>query len=308
MSEPSIGSKLSHAADEVAADAHPWIEPLARAGYSAKALLYGTIGFLAVRVALGIGGTTTDTRGAMTAVLRAPYGRFLLTLVAIGLMGYGFWRVVEAITDPDRRGRGLKAVLLRASFAIRGIFHAALAVTGIRLAVGWYGEDQNRREIEEWTARLLALPAGEWIVWSVAAGIGGYGLYQLYRAFAEKLSKQLNLGRVSAELGRWIIVVSRFGIGARGVVFVAIALLAARAAAEHDPTEAGGIADSLRSLAALGRGPLAAIGFGLIAYGIYELLNARYRRIESRIDPALEKNRNMESHRSEIPEAKETSF
>ena len=283
MSEPSIGSKLSHAADQVAADAHQWIEPLARAGYSAKALLYATIGFLAARVGLGIGGATTDTRGAMTAVLNAPYGRILLTLVAIGLMGYGFWRVVEAITDPDHRGRGLKAVLLRASFAIRGIVHAALAITGIRLAVGWYGEDQNRQEIQEWTARLLALPAGEWIVWSVAAGIGGYGLYQLYRAFAEKLSKQLNLGRVSAEVGRWIIGVSRFGIGARGVVFVAIAVLVARAAALHDPREAGGIADSLRALAALGRGPLAAIGFGLIAYGIYELLNARYRRIDSRL-------------------------
>lgn len=281
MSDSSIGSKLSHAADQVAADAHPWIEPLARAGYSAKALLYATIGILAARLALGTGGATTDTRGAMKTVLNAPYGSVLLTLVAVGLMGYGFWRVVEAVTDPDRRGRDLKGILLRASFAARGIIHAALGITGIRIAVGSHGEDQNRQQIEEWTAKLLELPAGGWIVWAVAASIGGYGLYQLYRAFAAKLSKQLNLGRLSAEVGRWVIGVSRFGIAARGVVFLAISILLGRAATQRDPTEAGGIADSLRSLAALGRGPLAGIAFGLVAYGVYELLNARYRRIRS---------------------------
>lgn len=283
MSASSIGSKLSHAADQVAADAHPWIEPLARAGYSAKALLYATIGFLAAGAALGIGGATTDTRGAMKAVLNAPYGRLLLILVAIGLMGYGFWRVVEAITDPDRRGRDAKALILRASIAARGIIHAALALSGIRLAAGWYGEGEKRQQAEEWTAKLLELPAGEWIVWSVAAAIGGYGVYQLYRAVVAKLSKQLDLGRLSSEVGRWVIGVSRFGIGSRGVVFVAIGILLSRAAAQHDSTEAGGIADSLRSLAALGRVPLAAIAFGLVAYGSYELLNARYRRIR----PAL---------------------
>jgi hypothetical protein len=283
MSASSIGEKLSHAADQAAADAHPWIEPLARAGYSAKALLYATIGILAARVAFGTGGATTDTRGAMKTVLSAPYGAVLLTLVAVGLMGYGFWRVVEAITDPDRRGRDLKAILLRASFAARGIIHAGLAITGIRIAVGSHGEDQNRKQIEEWTAMLLDLPGGGWLVWAVAASVGGYGLYQLYRAFAAKLSKQLELGRLSAELGRWVIGLSRFGIGARGVVFLAIAILLGRAGAQHDPTEAGGIADSLRSLATLGRGPLAAIGFGLIAYGCYELINARYRRIRAAV-------------------------
>lgn len=283
MSAPSIGSKLSQAADQVAADAHPWIEPLARVGYSAKALLYATIGFLTAGTALGSGAAATDTRGAMRAVLNAPYGRPVLILVAIGLVGYGLWRVIEAITDPDHRGRELKGILLRLSFAARGIIHAVLGITAIRIAFGWYGEEEGRKDVEQWTARFLELPGGEWIVSGAAASIGAYGLYQLYRAFAAKLSNQLNLGRLSAEVGRWVIWVSRFGIGARGIVFMAIAILVGRAAAQHDATEAGGIADSLRSLAGLGRGPLAAIAFGLIAYGAYELLNARYRRIRAAV-------------------------
>ena len=65
------------------------------------------------------------------------------------------------------------------------------------------------------------------------------------------------------------------------VVFITIAWLLGRAASEHDAARAGGIDDALASLASLGRIPYAAIATGLIAYGVYELLNARYRRIEA---------------------------
>ena len=45
-----------------ASDPAPWIEMLARAGFVAKGLLYGTIGILAGCAGLGHGGGTTDTR------------------------------------------------------------------------------------------------------------------------------------------------------------------------------------------------------------------------------------------------------
>jgi Mn2+/Fe2+ NRAMP family transporter len=68
----------------------------------------------------------------------------------------------------------------------------------------------------------------------------------------------------------------------RGIVFIMVALLLAGAALRQSPTRAGGIDDALQSLSALGKWPFTAIAVGLIAYGAYELLNARYRRI--RID------------------------
>ena len=80
----------------------------------------------------------------------------------------------------------------------------------------------------------------------------------------------------------YMTIGSRFGIAARGVVFVAIAFLLARAAARHDPTGAGGLGDALGTLARLGRWPSAAIALGLVAYGVYQLVNARYRRIRLR--------------------------
>jgi Domain of Unknown Function (DUF1206) len=232
---------------------------------------------------VGLGGQrgATDTRGAMATVLAAPLGRVLLAAIGVSLLGYAAWRVVEAIADPDRRGSDPKGLALRASFFARGLVHAALAVTALRLAAGDSSGGDGGDRPREATRTAFELPGGEWIVWAAALGLAGYGLYQLYRAAAAKLSKQLDVAELSAETGRWLIGVSRFGIAARGMVFIAIGWLFVRAAARHDPGEAGGIGDALRALGGVGRWPFAAIAVGLIAYGAYQAVNARYRRISA---------------------------
>jgi hypothetical protein len=75
------------------------------------------------------------------------------------------------------------------------------------------------------------------------------------------------------------VAVSRFGIAARGVVFCLIGFFLARAAARHDPGQVGGVRESLGVLAEIGRWPFAVVALGLVAYGVYQLVNARYRRI-----------------------------
>ena len=247
-------------------------------------MLYATIGALAASAALGLGGSSgpTDTRGAMTTVLAAPLGRVLLAAIGVSLLGYAVWRIVEAIADPEDRGNGAKGVALRASFFARGLVHVGLAASALRFAVGESSGGDGGDRPREATHTAFELPGGEWLVWAVALGLVGYGLYQLYRAAAAKLSKQLDFAKLSAEAGRWMIGVSRFGIAARGVVFIAIGWLFVRAATRHDPSEAGGIGEALRSLGALGPWPFAAIAVGLIAYGAYQLVNARYRKMEGR--------------------------
>jgi hypothetical protein len=260
------------------------IERLARAGFVAKAILYTTIGVLAASAALGAGGRggVSDTRGAMATVLAAPLGRVLLAGIGVALLGYAAWRIIEGIVDPEDRGSDAKGMSLRASFVARGLVHAGLAVSAVRFALGESSDGAEGERPREATRMAFNLPGGEWLVWAAALALGGYGLYQLYRAAAAKLSKQLDLGKLSAEAGRWLIAVSRVGIAARGVVFVAIGWLFVRAATRHDPSEAGGIGEALRTLGALGKWPFAAIAVGLIAYGAYQLVNARYRRIQAR--------------------------
>jgi hypothetical protein len=106
-----------------------------------------------------------------------------------------------------------------------------------------------------------------------------YACYQLYRAWAAKLGRQLDLGAVSAGIGRWVIGISRAGLAARGIVFGLVGVLLVRAARSGDPEQAGGMRESLDMLAGMGRWPLAVVALGLVAYAVYELLNARYRRI-----------------------------
>jgi len=258
-------------------DVAPWVERLARVGYGAKALLYITIGILAAGAAFGWGGRATDTEGALRLVYRMTFGRVMLVVAAAGLLGYALWRVVEALMDPDGRGNGPKGIALRIGFAVRGLFHGALGIGAFRLAYGDRTDSPDRTR--DWTAFLLDMPAGELLVWLAGGSVIGYGLYQLYRSFKAKLGRQLDLSSLSGQTHVWIVGVSRFGIAARGIVFCLIGFFLARAASQHDAGQAGGIQQSLATLARVGRWPFAAVALGLMAYGAYELLNARYRRI-----------------------------
>ena len=262
-----------------ARDVAPWVARLARVGYAAKALLYVTIGILAAEAAFGVGGRKTDTEGALRLVHGMTFGRVMLIVVAAGLLGYALWRVVEAIVDPNGRGAGPKGLAVRAGFALRGLFHGALGIGALRLA---YNEKSggSRDQARGWTAFVLEMPGGELLVWLGAGGVVGYGVYQLYRAYAAKLGRQLDLSGLSRQTYAWVVGISRFGIAARGIIFCLIGFFLGRAAARHDAGHVGGIRESLAMLERIGRWPFAAVALGLIAYGMYELVNARYRRIK----------------------------
>lgn len=65
-----------------------WVERLGRFGYVSKGVVYGIVGLLAAQAAFGRGGKTTDTQGALQTIVNQPFGKFLLALVAIGLIGF----------------------------------------------------------------------------------------------------------------------------------------------------------------------------------------------------------------------------
>ena len=262
---------------QTARDVAPWIETLARVGYVAKALLYATVGVLAAQAALGRGGRTTDLGGALREVVRAPMGNVLLIVIALGLVGYALWRIVDAITDAEGKGGDSKGIARRLGSAVRGLAHGALALAAWHLATG--SGNGGGEDSDEAARTLLDLPFGGWLLWLAAGGVLAYAGYQLYRAWKAKLGSQLDLGALPAGTAHWIIGVCRAGLAARAVVFALIGVLLVRAARERDPEEAGGLSDSLEMLADMGRWPLVVIALGLVAYAVYELLNARYRRI-----------------------------
>jgi hypothetical protein len=267
------------ATDAVARPAAPWIERFARVGFAAKAVLYGIIGALALRAALGNGGRTTGSQGAFTTLVRQEWGPVVLIAMALGLFGYAAWRIAEAVLDPERKGHDAKGLALRVSYAARGTFHAFLGLQAVRLASGMSGSDTQ--SAESLTARALEAPMGSWLVVGTGLSIAGYGLYQLYRAWKAKLSRQLDLSRLSHEAGAGVIKVCRLGIGARGVVFVVIGGFLVRAGLDRNANQAADTGEALRAIGQQPFGPwlLGFVAAGLIAYAVYEVVQARYRVI-----------------------------
>jgi hypothetical protein len=199
-----------------------------------------------------------------------------LGIIALGLIGYTLWRFVSAATDSEHRGDDAKGIGVRIGSAFRGLVYAFITVEVIRLLMHRGGGSGGDAQAELWTARVMEKPFGMWIIGAIGLGIVAYGAYQLYAAWDSKLSKRINLGDIDARVRRKVIAISRFGIGARGVVFFVIGGSLVMAAVKHNPAEARGTSGALQWLP---QPVLVLVGFGLIAYGVYALVNARYRRI-----------------------------
>ena len=253
------------------------IERLARLGYASIGIVYMIVGVLAALAGLGKGGTPRGQESAFLVILRQPFGRVALGVIALGLVGYTLWRLASAATDSEHRGSDAKGLALRAASAGRGLIYAAITIEVIRLMMNGRGSSGGGdQKAKHWAARLMDAPFGQWLVAAVGLGIVAYGAYQLYAAWDAKLSKRLSLGEIDDRVRRKVVAISRFGIGARGLVFFGIGGSLVMAAVKHNPNAARGTSGAL---AALPEPVLVVVGVGLAAYGVYALVNARYRRI-----------------------------
>ena len=70
-------------------------ERFARAGYVVNGLVHLTIGYLAIRIALGRGGGSADQSGALAALAGKPGGVVALWVAVVALLMMALWRLVE---------------------------------------------------------------------------------------------------------------------------------------------------------------------------------------------------------------------
>lgn len=262
-------------------NAGDWIERAARVGFLSKGIVYILIGFLAGRAASGKGKPGGSSE-ALQVLLEQPYGRIILYGITIGLAGYMIWRLLDATRDASGRGDDAKGIALRLFTAGKGVAYGLLGYQAFRMTRS--GESGGDSSIRDLVSKILDLPGGKFLLYALAIALLGYALYQLTRAWNSKLGRDLSISSLPPESRKGIVAISRFGIAARAVVFVVIGWLLFGAAKHRDAREAESVGGALGAMRDESYGTiiLFTMAIGLAAYGVYEIVNAKYRRIHMR--------------------------
>ena len=268
----------------------PWVEKLARLGYASKGVTYFLIGLLAGGAALGVGGKVSGSKGALASLAgEGAWGQVLLWIIGIGLLAYAGWQMFRAAADPEDEGSDIKGVAKRGFFVVSGVIHLLLAVWVFTHLLGSSGSGGSGsgsgggggtqglvNDVLAWGM------VGRMLVGVVAVAIAGFGVQQVVKAYQVKLSDELDLATMPAGGRRATIALGRAGLAARGVVLLVVGWFFATAAWQAQGSEAGGVDRAMQYLGSFGAVVLGLVALGLMAYGAYMGVKARYRRINVR--------------------------
>ncbi|ANN22101.1 hypothetical protein SD37_28865 [Amycolatopsis orientalis] len=246
------------------------VQVLGRIGMGCYGLVYLLIGYLAARIALDGGGQEADGRGAIAEVGSTPLGGALLWVLAAGLVAYGLWQALMAAVGYTWIDKRRTRIVKRVTSGARCVVGITLGLYAARLAAGSAEQGGDQKQ-QEFTARLLALPAGQFLVIAVAVIVFGVAVASVVKGVRRTFLRDLDLSSLPSGTQRWVERLGRIGYVARGVVFGVVAVLLGYAALTHDPSRSGGLDAALRTLAAqpFGTVLLLVVAVGVAAFGVY---------------------------------------
>lgn len=243
------------------------LEAMTRIGFAARGVMYLLIGYLALKT-----GSSSGSGGALD-YLNGGAGKLLLGLMATGFMGYGLWRLSEAVVDTEGNGSDTEGIFKRAGGFISGVIHLGLAVYSIKIIAG--GQPKSGNGAEQGAATALALPGGQTVLTIVAIMLFATGVYQFVKAAQLSFLRHVDQ-RVARE--GWVRWSGRLGYAARGAVFLIISNFLWNAARQESAQQAGSTGEAIQSLSGTTQ---IAVAAGLMLFGVFSLIEARYRRINN---------------------------
>ncbi|KUG07998.1 hypothetical protein ASU33_07255 [Solirubrum puertoriconensis] len=239
--------------------------------------MYTVLGVLAVMAATGTeGGRTASKTQVLQTIQDMPMGRWLLGLVALGLAGYVIWRLVQAIRDTEGHGNDAKGMGKRLAYAASALGYGVLAYIAGKAAFENTSANSGGNSRQSFVATLLEQSYGQWLVGAIGLTVIGIGIYQLMRAYSGSFAKHVNSSRIPANQQRMVHRVGQLGYTARGIVWAILGYFLIQAAMHSNANEAQGTEGAFDFLASMGSGIMLVVALGLVAYGLYMFVRAKY--------------------------------
>lgn len=262
------------------AAANPVVELLERLGYVARGALYAVMGLLALGIALGMGGgQTTDLSGSLVFLISNPLGKLVLVAMAIGLAAYSLWGFIRAIYDPLHRGSDTSGYLARLGFVTSALSYGAIVIFALQLLAGsgGAGSDSSQKTI----ASILTHPAGGLVTAIIGIVAILVGLGQFLEAYRAGFARDLKGTEMSASERDVVLKLGRFGMFARGVIFLVIGWFLVQAGLHHDAGQVQGFGGAFLFLLGqpFGRVLLGIVALGFVALGLHSFACARWIRL-----------------------------
>jgi hypothetical protein len=253
-------------------------EKAARVGYVVSGLLHFLIGILAFQLAFGNTGKSADQSGALSALAKEPFGAAVLWLSVVGFVALGVWQFAKAAHVGHAQGDQSSSTGDRLKAIGRAVVYLALAVAAFSWTSG--GGSSSKDQTQGLTADLLKMPAGQLIVGAIGLAVIGVGIYHVVKGWREKFLEDLTR-LPSGHAGRGTRWAGKIGYVAKGVALAVVGGLFVTAAVQHDASEASGLDGAMHALKETPVGPvlLVLVALGLMAFGVYCFVRARYGRL-----------------------------
>ena len=254
---------------------------MVRAGFAARGLTYAIIGALAIALAVGAGSgpAKPNQQGALALVAKAPLGHVVLVIVAIGLLAYALWKLIQGIFGYGPEGAGGTELKDRVANIAGGIVYLVFCAVAVRILTG--SSSNSSSAPRHAAAGVLGWPGGPVLVGIAGVVLIAIALYQIYGAIRGEFAEDAKTEQMDATRQDIYMAVGRTGQIARAATFAVVGYFVVRTAIAYQPREAVGIDGALARLHHQPFGPLilALVGAGLVAFALFSLMEAAYRRL-----------------------------
>ncbi|MBG6085037.1 DUF1206 domain-containing protein [Zhihengliuella flava] len=242
-------------------------EHLARSGYVTSGLLHVVLGSLVAIVASG-GSAEADQSGALNAVAAQPLGTVVLWIASSACLLLALWHCGSAVFHQSSTLDRLRAGGSAAVFAVIG-------VVVLRYALG--ARQSSSDSTQSLSALLMQSVWGAALLIAIGVGVLAVAGYHVFKGATRRFLQDLGALPHSA-VRRVVTFAGVVGYVSKGVVLTALGLLFIVATIQRDPEDSSGLDGAVQALRDQPAGPviLGVLAAGLVFYGIYQVVRARY--------------------------------